>query len=88
MTVTVSDALAANLDRIMFEHITGVKPFVPFVPQPYILKRMGRKRFAILYPGGGIAETHRCGYPEAQRRFAAFMVTRRLTGIGTGGIRW
>ena len=83
MTVTASENLAnlmaANLDRIMFEHITGVKPVIPFrTPPPYTLKRMGRKRFVILYPGGGVAETHRCGYLEAQRRFAAFMVTRQL----------
>lgn len=81
MSVTASKSLSDYLDAVAYKHITGVPPFVPFMaPTPYKLKRVGRKRFVILYPGGGIAETHRCGYLEAQRRFNAFMVTRRLLG--------
>lgn len=43
------------------------------------LERIGRKKFIIRRPFGAALQVYKCGYLEAQRRFAVFMVTHALT---------
>lgn len=55
-----------------------------FAPMPTFedkltLVRIGKKRFIVKRQWGAALVTYKCSYPEAQRRFALLIVTRRLT---------
>lgn len=43
------------------------------------LVRTGKKKFIVKRQWGAALVTYKCGYPEAQRRFALLVITRRLT---------
>jgi len=42
------------------------------------LVRRGKKHFIVKRLTGAVLATYKCGYPEAQRQFATFLVTQRL----------
>ena len=64
-----------------------VRPFVifdeyasmPGFGDKLILERRGKKHFVVKRQWGAALMTYKCGYPEAQRRFALLVITRRLT---------
>ena len=51
---------------------------VPGPENKLTLVRNGKQRFVVKRQWGTTQVTFKCGYPEAQRRFAMFVITRRL----------
>lgn len=52
---------------------------MPLFEDKLTLVRTGKKKFIVKRQWGAALMTYKCGYPEAQRRFALLVITRRLT---------
>lgn len=75
ITASKSRILGGGISQMMFDDL-----WERSAPGRVLkLERIGRKKFIVRYPFGTVQAIYRCGYPEAQRRFAVFVVTRALT---------
>lgn len=65
----------ALLEPIIINRIKNM----PLFEDKLTLVRTGKKKFIVKRQWGAALMTYKCGYPEAQRRFALLVITRRLT---------
>lgn len=70
--------MSANL--VIFDELGGEQQLFSFKFTDYDIRRESRKQYAFYRRNGSPAATRRyhCSYPEAQRRFKLYLITRRL----------